>query len=109
MDESLFKTLMLAGEGDENLDELIGMGYFKVIDGSVCRTDKFLADTGRFIDGKKELLYQAVKEMGGAEDMEAVMAKAGIKDFITFIFVAEELVGEGKLVKDKVKNVVLKQ
>lgn len=109
MDESLFKTLMLVGEGDENLDELIEMGFFKVIDGHVCRTDKFVEETGRFIDDKKERLYQAVKELGGAEDMEAAMEKAGIQDFITFIFVAEELVGEGRLVKDKVKNVVLKQ
>lgn len=109
MDESFFKTLMFAGEGDENLDELIRMGYFKVIEGSVCRTKKFLEETGRFIDDRKERLYQAVKELGSAENMEEVMEKAGIKDFITFIFVAEELVGEGKLVKDKVKNVVLKQ
>jgi hypothetical protein len=109
MDESLFKTLMFAGEGDENLGELIEMGYFKIIDGSVCRTKKFLEETGRFIDDRKERLYQVVKELGSAENMEEVMEKAGIKDFITFIFVAEELVGEGKFVKDKVKNVVLKQ
>lgn len=109
MDESLFKTLMFAGEGDENLDELLEKGYFKIIEGSVCRTNKFLEETGRFIDDMKERLYQAVKEMGSAENMEEVMEKAGIKDFITFVFVAEELVGEGKLVKDKVKNVVLKQ
>jgi hypothetical protein len=109
MDETLFKTLMFAGEGDENLDELIEQGYFKIIDGSVCRTDKFLEETGRFIDDRKERLYQVVKKQGSAEDMEQTMEKAGIKDFITFIFVAEELVEDGRLVKDKVKNVVLKQ
>lgn len=109
MDESFFKQLMFAGEGDENLNELIEMGYFKIIDGSICRTNKFLEETGRFIDDRKESLYQVVKELGSAENMEEVMEKAGIKDFITFIFVAEELVGEGRLVKDKVKNVVLKQ
>ncbi len=106
MDEPFFKMLMFAGEGDENLDELIGLGYFKKIDGTICRTNKFLEETGRFIDDKKESVYQAVKELGSAENMEAVMEKAGIKDFITFIFVAEELVGDGRLVKDKVKNVV---
>lgn len=109
MDEILFKQLMFAGEGDENLDELIEKGYFKIIDGSVCRTNKFLEETGRFIDDRKERLYRVVKEQGSAENLEETMEKAGIKDFITFIFVAEELVGEGKLVKDKVKNVVLKQ
>ncbi|MDD4334080.1 MAG: hypothetical protein PHY77_00535 [Desulfotomaculaceae bacterium] len=109
MDESFFKLLMFAGEGDENLDELIRTGYFKRIDGTVCRTDKFLEETGRFIDDKKESVYQAVKELGSAENMEAVMEKADIKEFVTFIFITEELVGDGRLIKDKVKNVVLKQ
>lgn len=109
MDETFFKQLMFTGEGDENLNGLIEMGYFEVIDGNVCRTNKFLEETGRFIDGKKESLYQVVKELGSAENMEETMEKAGIKDFITFVFVAEELVGDGKLVKDKVKNVVLKK
>lgn len=108
MDESFFKVLMFAGEGDENLNELMDKGYFKKIDSAVCRTNKFLTETGRFIDEKKESVYQAVKELGDAESIEAVMEKAGIKDVITFIFVTEELVEDGRLVKDKVKNVVLK-
>ncbi|MEG3072449.1 MAG: hypothetical protein RQM92_17900 [Candidatus Syntrophopropionicum ammoniitolerans] len=108
MDESFFKVLMFAGEGDENLNELMDKGYFKKIDSTVCRTNKFLTETGRFIDEKKESVYQAVKELGDAESIEAVMEKAGIKDVITFIFVTEELVEDGRLVKDKVKNVVLK-
>jgi hypothetical protein len=109
MDESLFKQLMFAGDGDENLKDLIEMGYFKIVDGTICRTAKFLEETGCFIDAKKELLYQVVRELGSAENMEEVMERAGINDFITFIFVAEELVDDGKLVKDKVKNVVLRQ
>ncbi|NLJ75976.1 MAG: hypothetical protein GX325_01795 [Peptococcaceae bacterium] len=108
MDESFFKVLMFAGEGDENLNELMDKGYFKKIDGTICRTNKFLLETGRFIDEKKESVYQAVKELGDAESIEAVMEKAGIEDVITFIFVTEELVEDGRLVKDKVKNVVLK-
>ncbi len=109
MDESFFKLLMFAGEGDENLDELIKRGYFKRIDGTVCRTNKFLEETGRFIDDKKESVYRAVIKLGSAENMEAVMKKAGIKDIITFIFVAEELAGDGRLIKDKVKNLVPRQ
>jgi hypothetical protein len=109
MDESFFKVLMFAGEGDDNLKDLIDRGYFKIIDGTICRTNKFLEETGSFIDTKKESLYLVVKEFGSAENLEAVMEKAGIKDFITFVFVAEELVEDGRLVKDKVKNVVLKQ
>ncbi len=108
MDESFFKVLMFAGEGDENLNELMDKGYFKKIDGTICRTNKFLLETGRFMDEKKESVYQAVKELGDAESIEAVMEKAGIEDVITFIFVTEELVEDGRLVKDKVKNVVLK-
>jgi hypothetical protein len=109
MDESLFKQLMFAGEGDENLKDLIERGYFKIVDGAICRTSKFLGETGIFIDAKKESLYQAVKENGSAENIEEVMEKAGIKDFITFVFMAEELVEDGKVVKDKLKNVVLRQ
>ena len=109
MDESFFKVLMFAGEGDENLEDLIDRGYFKIIDGTICRTKKFIEETGRFIDIKKESLYRVVKEQGSAENLEDVMEKSGIKDFITFVFVAEELVEDGRLVKDKVKNVILKQ
>ncbi|MDD2443653.1 MAG: hypothetical protein PHS52_04040 [Desulfotomaculaceae bacterium] len=108
MDEALFKRLLLAGEEDDGFKELIKMGYFKKIDGTVCRTNKFVEETGRFIDLKKERLYEVVKKLGNAEDMKKTMEMAGIKDFITFVFVAEELVADGRLVKDKVKNLLLK-
>lgn len=108
MDERLFKRLLLAGEDDENIDELIRMGYFKKMNGRILQTGMCREDMGLFIDAKKVLVYQAVKELGSAEDMDRVMKMAGIEDFITFVFVTEELVGEGKFVKDKVKNVVLK-
>ncbi len=108
MDEIMFKRLMFAGEEDE-INELMRMGYFTRIDGVICRTGKFLEETGSFIDTKKEILFEVVKELGDAEDLEKVMEKAGIKDFITFIFLAEELVEEGRLVKDKVKNVIVRQ
>jgi hypothetical protein len=109
MDEMLFKRLLLAGEDDENIEELIRMGYFKKMNGRILQTGLCREDMGRFIDAKKALVYGAVKELGSAEDMDRVMEMAGLKDFITFVFVAEELVGEGKFVKDKVKNVVLKE
>ncbi len=108
MDEILFKRLMFAGE-EEDIEELIKMGYFTRIDGVVCRTQKFVEETGSFIDARKETLFEAVKKIGSAEDMEKVMEMAGLKDFITFIFLAEELVEDGRLVKDKVKNVVVKK
>ncbi|HHU87057.1 MAG: hypothetical protein ACOX86_00915 [Pelotomaculaceae bacterium] len=108
MDEMLFKRLLLAWEDDENIDELIRMGYFKKMNGRILQTELCREELGRFIDAKKALVYEAVKELGSAENMERVMEIAGIKDFITFVFVAEELVEEGKFVKDKVKNVVLK-
>lgn len=108
MDEMLFKRLMFAGE-EEDIKELIKMGYFTKIDGVICRTKRFAEETGSFIDTRKEILFEAVKKLGSAEDLEKVMVMAGLKDFITFIFLAEELVEDGRLVKDKVKNVVVKR
>ncbi len=108
MDEALFKRLLFVGEDDENIEELFNLGYLKKIDGVVCKTEKYQKDTGDFIDSKKESLYAAIKKLGSAEDMQKTMEIAGIKDFITFIFIAEELVADGKLAKDKVKNCVLK-
>lgn len=108
MDEMLFKRLVFAGE-EEDIEELVKMGYFKKVDGTIRRTNKFLEETGKFIDTKKETLFEVVKELGSAEHMDRVMEMAGIKDFITFVFLAEELVEDGRLVKDKVKNVVIKQ
>ncbi len=105
MDEYTFKQLMLAG-GEDDIEEFINLGYFKRIDGVVCRTDKFNEETAGFINSMKESLYQAVRELGSAEDMNKTMEMAGIKDFITFVFIAEELVQDGRLKKDKEKNVV---
>lgn len=108
LEEKMFKRLLLAGEGDEDIDELIKLGYFKNMEGTICRTSKYLEETGKFIDAKKESLYEAVKNLGSAEDINKTMDLAGIKDFLTFVFVAEELVQDGRFVKDKVKNCLIK-
>lgn len=104
----MFKRLLLAGEDDDNIDELIKLGYFKNMEGTICRTSKYLEETGEFIDAKKKTLFEAVKKLGSAEDINKTMELAGIKDFLTFVFVAEELVQDGKFVKDKVKNCLIK-
>lgn len=109
MDEILFKRLLLAGVDDEDIGELIKLGYFKRIDDTVCRTSKYRDDTDRFISSKKDLLYKAVKELGSAEDIKRVMEITGIKDYITFVFIAEELIQEGKLIKTKGNNWAIKQ
>jgi hypothetical protein len=108
LEEKMFKRLLLAGEGDEGIEELIELGYFKKIEGTICRTNKYLEETGEFIDAKKDSLYEAVRKLGSAEDINKTMELAGIKDFLTFVFVAEELVQDGKFVKDKVKNCLIK-
>lgn len=108
LDEKMFKRLLLAGEGDDNIDELIKLGYFKRLEGRMCRSNKYLEETGSFIESKKETLYDVVKQLGSAEDLEKTMELAGIQDFITFVFIAEELVQDGKFVKDKVKNCLIK-
>lgn len=107
MDEYLFKRLLFAGEDEENIEELINLGYFRKHDGVIYRTEKYQRETEEFINLKKESLYEAVKSLGSAEDIDKVMALAGIKDFITFVFLAEELVSDGRLKKDKEKNCVI--
>ena len=109
MDEMFFKRLLFAGEDDEDFEELIKLGYFAKKDGHVFRTDKYIAETEQFINSKKEALYKAVKKLGSAQDINKVMEKAGIKEFITFVFLAEELVADGRFVKDKEKNCLILQ
>ncbi len=108
MDEYLFKRLLFAGE-EEEIKDLIKLGYFNRDNDKIYRTEKYQHDTEEFINAKKDSLYQAVKKLGSAEDMDQTMEMAGIKDFITFIFIAEELVEEGKFKKDPKKNCVLNQ
>lgn len=107
MDDSLFKRLLLVGEDDGDISDLIAMGYLKVIEGKVLRTQKYQTEMEEFITSKKEALYRAVEELGSAENIPKTMEAAGITDFITFIFLAEELVAEGRLKKDAVKNCVI--
>jgi ASC-1-like (ASCH) protein len=106
LDEKMFKRLLLAGEGDDNIDELIKLGYFKRIEGRMCRSNKYLEETGSFIESKKETLYEAVKQLGSAEDLEKTMELAGIRDFITFVFIAEELVRMGNSSRIRLKIVL---
>jgi DNA polymerase II large subunit len=106
MDEYLFKRLLFAGE-EEEIEDLIKLGYFKRDHDKIYRTEKYQHDTEKFINVKKIALYEAVKKLGSAEDMDRAMEMAGIKDFITFIFIAEELVEEGKFKKDPQKNCVI--
>lgn len=101
MDETMFKRLLFAGEDDENIEELVELGYFKKIDGTICKTNKCLADTDRFINSRKELLYEAIKKLGDADDIKKIMEMAGISDYVTFIFVSEELIQDGKLTKSQ--------
>lgn len=109
MDEKFFKRLLLAGEDDENFEELVRLGYFARKDDYVFRTEKYKAETDKYIELKKQDLYKAVKKLGSAEDINKVMDMAGIKEFIIFVFLAEELVVDGKLAKDKEKNCLIKK
>ncbi|HOV78600.1 MAG TPA: hypothetical protein PK728_00715 [Bacillota bacterium] len=108
MDESLFKRLLFAGEDEENFEELVELGYFGRKEGIVFRTKKFIDETDSFIKSKKDSLYKAVKQLGSAADIGKTMEMAGIKDFITFVFIAEELIADGRFVKDREKNCLIK-
>jgi len=101
MDEIMFKRLLLAGDDDGSIEELIELGYFKKINGTVCRTNKYQDETNKFITSKKELLYEAIKKLGSTEDIQKVMKIAGIQDYVTFVFIAEELIQDGKLINSQ--------
>jgi hypothetical protein len=68
---------------------------------TVFRTNKMDTELREFIDAKKEALYEAVKALGSACDIKKTMETAGIRDFLTLSVVADELVNEGKLIRDK--------
>lgn len=101
MDEELFRMLLFAEEDGTSVEEFIKLGYLIRSNDAIFRTCKLDEDLKEFIDLKKESLYAAVKEFGSARDIQKVMERAGIKEFITFSVVADELVKEGKLIKDK--------
>jgi hypothetical protein len=101
MDEELFRMLLFSERDGTFVEEFIKLGYLIRSNDTIFRTDKLDEELKEFIDLKKESLYEAVKEYGSARDIKKVMESAGIKEFITFSVVADELVKEGKLIKDK--------
>lgn len=108
MDEEFFRRLMFAGVENDDIEEFISLGYFIKSSDTVFKTNKYDEEIGQFIDSVKEPLYHAIKELGSAQDIKKVMKLAGIKEFFTFSVVAEELVREGKLVKDREKICVVR-
>jgi hypothetical protein len=101
MDEEMFSMLLFAEQDGANEEELIKLGYLIRSNDAIFRTNKMDKELREFVDAKKESLYTAIKESGSASDIEKTMEKAGIQRFITFSVVADELVKEGKLIKDK--------
>ena len=101
MDEELFRMLLFAEKDGVGEEEFIKLGYLIRSNDTVYRTNKLDEELKEFIDVRKESLYKAIKEYGSARDIKKVMESAGIKEFLTFSVVADELVKEGKLIKDK--------
>lgn len=101
MDEELFRMLLFSEQDGTAVEEFIKLGYLIRSNDAVFRTSKLDKEMREFIDAKKEALYEAVKEYGSARDIKKTMEKAGIREFITFSVAADELVQEGKLIKDK--------
>ncbi|NLJ75916.1 MAG: hypothetical protein GX325_01480 [Peptococcaceae bacterium] len=101
MDENLFRMLLFAEKDGVCEEEFIKLGYLIKSNDTVYRTNRLDRELNEFIDAKKKSLYAAVKEIGNARDIKMVMEKADIKEFLTFSVVADELVKEGKLFKDK--------
>lgn len=103
MDEELFRMLLFAEKDGTDVEEFIKLGYLIRSNDTIFRTNKLDEELKEFFSAKKESLYEAIKEFGSAQDIRKVMESAGIKEFITFSVVADELVKEGRLVKDKEK------
>lgn len=101
MNETMFKRLFFAGEGDEGFDELVDQGYFTKIEDTYCRTQKFLDETQEYINVKKNMVYKAIQKLGGTDDIPKIMERTGIKDYITFIFLVEDLRYEGKIIRQE--------
>jgi hypothetical protein len=101
MDEDMFRLLLFSEQDGAGEEELISLGYLIRSNDTVFRTNKMDTELREFIDAKKEALYEAVKESGSARDIKKTMETAGIRDFLIFSVVADELVNEGKLIKDK--------
>ena len=101
MDEEMFRMLLFSERDGVNEEEFIKLGYLIKSNDTVFRTNKMDTELREFIDAKKEALFEAVKESGSARDIKKTMESAGIRDFLTFSVVADELVSEGKLIKDK--------
>lgn len=101
MDEELFRMLLFTEKEGTSVEEFIKLGYLIRSNDTIFGTEKLDEELKEFIDAKKETLYEAIKEFGSARDIQKVMERAGIKEFITFSVVADELVKEGKLVKDR--------
>ncbi|NLI13682.1 hypothetical protein [Pelotomaculum propionicicum] len=109
MDEELFRHLVfLEKDSGIDMEEFIKLGYFIRCNDTVYRTEKLEEELKEFIEVKKESLFAAIKELGSAKDINKVMELAGIQQFITFSILADELVREGRIVKDKENICLLK-
>jgi len=109
MDEELFRHLIfLEANNNSDIEEFIRLGYFIRCNDTVYRTEKLEEDIKEFVGLKKESLFAAIKELGSAREIIKVMELAGIQQFITFSVLADELVREGRIIKDKENICVLK-
>ncbi len=109
MDEELFRHLIfLEANNSSDIEEFIKLGYFIRCDDTVYRTEKLEEDIKEFVELKKEELFAAIKKLGSAREINKVMELAGIQQFITFSILADELVREGRIIKDKENICVLR-
>ncbi len=109
MDEELFRHLIfLEANNSSDIEEFIKLGYFIRCNDTVYRTEKLEEDIKEFVELKKEALFAVIKELGNAREINKVMELAGIQQFITFSILADELVREGRIIKDKENICVLK-
>lgn len=97
--EQLFLLLMSLHTLDSRTArELIQTGYLTEDLGGTPRSREFV---DRFVKSKKELLYRAIKDMGTSDDSARIMARVGISHTDTFEIIAEALLDEGRLEKDR--------
>ncbi|SHE38728.1 hypothetical protein [Desulforamulus putei] len=99
--EQLYIDLMMVRTpGDPETKFLISQGYLTE---NMQYTEKAIQFINSFLDEKKEVVYQAFKELGPDARKSEVLKKAGIVQMGVLVDVANRLVKEGRLKKENGK------
>ncbi|AQS60572.1 hypothetical protein [Desulforamulus ferrireducens] len=99
--EQLYVDLMMDQmPGDCNANVLISNGYLTE---NLQHTPKALDFMREFLDSKKDVVLQSIRELGPDTRKSVIMQRAGIKQMGVLADVVNILIKEGKVKKDNGK------